>query len=232
MGCNGSPASVTVVIPVWDDYVRFLPEAVTSVRRDAPELPVVVVDNASTATLPDLQRVTVVRTARLTVGASRNLDIEQVETEYVLVLDADDKLLPGTLGFLASGLQADPSVSVCVTGILDAETGERYRLPKPFVPRLSRWPRTFAAFGCSGPSSLPRTATATISAPASSRTVPALRDDGVRALLLKGRSIAGWLYDEPAERPYLDCDLIVAPQHHDRAEAALRARLRQDARRR
>jgi glycosyltransferase involved in cell wall biosynthesis len=136
---------VTVVIPVWDDYVRFLPEAVTSVRRDAPELPVVVVDNASTATLPDLQRVTVVRTARLTVGASRNLDIEQVETEYVLVLDADDKLLPGTLGFLASGLQADPSVSVCVTGILDAETGERYRLPKPFVPRLSRWPRTFAA---------------------------------------------------------------------------------------
>jgi Uncharacterised nucleotidyltransferase len=53
--------------------------------------------------------------------------------------------------------------------------------------------------------------------------VPALRDDGVRALLLKGRSIAGWLYDEPAERRYLDCDLIVAPQHHDRAEAALRA---------
>ncbi len=39
----------------------------------------------------------------------------------------------------------------------------------------------------------------------------------VRAVLLKGPSIAGWLYDRGESRPYLDADLLVDP---DRFEAA------------
>ena len=38
---------VTVIIPVWDRYTEFLPDAVESVRRNAPEPPIVIVDNAS-----------------------------------------------------------------------------------------------------------------------------------------------------------------------------------------
>jgi glycosyltransferase involved in cell wall biosynthesis len=143
---QGSPTSITVVIPVWDDYVRFLPDAIRSVRRDAPETPIVIVDNASRQ-LVEIgdDHATVVRsTERLSVGAARNLGIEQVETEFVIVLDADDMLLPGTIEFLGSRIAADPTLSVCATSILDAETGTRHRTPRRFVPLFSRLRRSFA----------------------------------------------------------------------------------------
>lgn len=46
---------------------------------------------------------------------------------------------------------------------------------------------------------------------------------GVHALLLKGPSIACWLYDHATERPYFDCDLLVEPGDYDAAEAELRS---------
>src|SRR4051794_24110007 len=94
-------AAVTVVIPVWDAYVDFLPDAVESVRRNAREAPIVVVDNASSRAVPPVEGGEVVRSSRrLTEGAARNLGLEHVETEFVLFLDADDMLLDGTLQFL------------------------------------------------------------------------------------------------------------------------------------
>jgi Uncharacterised nucleotidyltransferase len=53
--------------------------------------------------------------------------------------------------------------------------------------------------------------------------VTALRDAGIRPLLLKGPSIAGWLYGEGAARPYGDSDLLVSPGSYGPAENALRA---------
>jgi hypothetical protein len=44
---------------------------------------------------------------------------------------------------------------------------------------------------------------------------------GVRALLLKGPSIARWLYAEGEPRDYLDCDVLVAPDDLQTAEEAL-----------
>jgi Uncharacterised nucleotidyltransferase len=44
---------------------------------------------------------------------------------------------------------------------------------------------------------------------------------GVRALLLKGRSISGWLYGEGDDRPQIDCDLLVAPSDLVSAERIL-----------
>ena len=44
---------------------------------------------------------------------------------------------------------------------------------------------------------------------------------GVRALLLKGRSISGWLYDEGDARPQIDCDLLIAPSDLATAEEIL-----------
>jgi putative nucleotidyltransferase-like protein len=40
----------------------------------------------------------------------------------------------------------------------------------------------------------------------------ALRAVDVRAVLLKGPSVAGWLYDAEEERRYVDIDLLVAPE--------------------
>ena len=140
---------MTVVIPVWDRYVRYLPEAVDSVAGDSPDVAIVVVDNASEVPVTTGPEVAVVRAPRrLSVGAARNLGLEQVTTKYVVVLDADDKLLPGTLEFLRSRLDADQSIAVCVTSILDGETGERHRFPLKSVSRVARWPRLFAFLGC------------------------------------------------------------------------------------
>jgi glycosyltransferase involved in cell wall biosynthesis len=135
---------VTVVIPVWDQYVRFLEEAVGSARANAPGARVIVVDNASTVPVPELDGVTTVRSSsRLSIGAARNLGIERVETPYVLSLDADDKLLPGALEFMVSELDTDPSLSVCAMSIMEPD-GRRHRTPRGFVSGLVRRPGLFA----------------------------------------------------------------------------------------
>ena len=43
----------------------------------------------------------------------------------------------------------------------------------------------------------------------------------VRAVLLKGPSIAGWLYDQGESRPYLDADLLVDPRQVEAAAEVL-----------
>jgi glycosyltransferase involved in cell wall biosynthesis len=142
---RGPGAAVTVVIPVWDDYVRYLGEAVESVRRSAPDVPIVLVDNASTTDVPELEGCELVRShQRLTVGAARNLGLEQVATEYVVFLDADDMLLDGALQHLHGRIAADPALSIAAMSILDGATGQRHRTPRPFVSRLAHRPRLFA----------------------------------------------------------------------------------------
>jgi glycosyltransferase involved in cell wall biosynthesis len=140
-----SDGGVTVVIPVWDNYVQFLPDAVESVRRNEADASIVLVNNASSTAIPVLEGCELVRSPRrVTVGAARDLGLEQVATEYVVFLDADDMLLEGALDILYRQIAADPSVSISATSIFDEETGERHRAPRRFVPRLARWPRAFA----------------------------------------------------------------------------------------
>jgi glycosyltransferase involved in cell wall biosynthesis len=142
---NGPGTAVTVVIPVWDDYVEFLGEAVESVRRNSPQAPIVVVDNASSTRVPQIEGCEVVHSSeRLTEGAARNLGLERVATEYVVFLDADDMLLDGMLEPLQQRLAADARLAVSASSILDGATGQRHRTPRRFVPRLARWPRLFA----------------------------------------------------------------------------------------
>ena len=138
---------VTVVIPVWDQYVRFLPEAVDSVRRDDPHVPIVVVDNASTTHVPDLEGTVVIRLPRrVSIGSARNRGIERVESRYIVVLDADDMLLPGSLEALATALDGDPAASAHARSIIEGESGNRHRTPRRFAPALARLRRAFAFF--------------------------------------------------------------------------------------
>jgi glycosyltransferase involved in cell wall biosynthesis len=139
------PARVTVVVPVWNGYVKFLADAVESVRRNAPQAPIVVVDNASSTPVPELEACEVVRSPRrLSAGAARNLGLERVATEYVVFLDADDMLLEGTLEYLHGRIAADAGLALFATSILDGGTGERHPMPRHFVMRLVRWSRVFA----------------------------------------------------------------------------------------
>ena len=139
--------AATVVIPVWGPrYVASLARAITSVRAQDADVPIIVADNASEVEVPEAPGTIVVRSRRrLSVGEARNLGLERVETEYVVILDADDELIPGALASLRAGIDADPSIAVYAMSLLDAETGARHRTPRRFVPALTRVRRLFAA---------------------------------------------------------------------------------------
>jgi glycosyltransferase involved in cell wall biosynthesis len=137
---------VTVVIVAWDDYVPLVPEALKSVNEAATgEVPVVVVDNASEHPLPELPDVRTTRLAqRVSVGAARTVGLQQVRTPYVIALDADDLMLPGTIDFLVSRLEANSGAAACSTALLEEDTGARHRTPRRFASRLTQHSRLFA----------------------------------------------------------------------------------------
>ncbi len=51
--------------------------------------------------------------------------------------------------------------------------------------------------------------------------VAELHARGVQPILLKGPTFSRWLYDKDESRPYIDTDLLVAPEHQDAATQAL-----------
>lgn len=143
---GGGPAPVAVVIPVWDDYVRFLPEAVASVVCQGQASEVIVVDNASAVAVPALEATRVIRSERrLSTGAARNHGLAAVSAPLVVFLDADDVMLPGSLAALAGGIRSRPGAAAFVMAILDGDTGRRHRSPRPLARRLAGRPRLFAA---------------------------------------------------------------------------------------
>lgn len=139
------------VIPVWDDFVALLPEAVESLRTDADEAwEIVVVDNCSDVEVPSLAGTTVLRTPRrMTIGGARNWALRQVETDLFMFWDADDRVLPGTLGLLRTTLAANPGAvaAVCSWRAWDADSGRTsdWGFPKPWAVRIARWPSLLAA---------------------------------------------------------------------------------------
>jgi glycosyltransferase involved in cell wall biosynthesis len=106
---------------------------------------IVIVDNASTVAVPQLEGTTVVRTpARLSAGEARNRGLGQVETEFVMFLDADDELLPGALETVRREISSDPRLAVFAMSLLEPDTGRRHRFPYRFAFPLTRFPRAFA----------------------------------------------------------------------------------------
>lgn len=105
---------LTVVIPVWDRYVAFLADALTSIEGQRDEVPmlVLVLDNASLRPLPSLPPdVHVHRLAeRVSVGAARNAALDRVITPYVAFADADDVFPPGYFAFAVERLLASAAI--------------------------------------------------------------------------------------------------------------------------
>lgn len=136
----------TVVIPVWDRYASLrMREAVDSIGSQDRPVHIVVVDNASTAPLPELADVSVVRSPqRLTLGAARNRGLADVHTPYVIFWDADDVMEPGTLAFLEDELGRDPRLVAFGAAIIEEPSGLRHRWPRQWITRLIRHRKLFA----------------------------------------------------------------------------------------
>lgn len=133
-------SNVSVVIPVWDAYAgEQLLEAVRSVRAQNIGAELVIVDNASNPPVPAVEGARLVRLPdRVSTGAARNAALPHLETAYVVFLDADDVLLPGALSALVEGIRGTPGMSSCAMSIVDAATGERFRMPRRFAGGLAR----------------------------------------------------------------------------------------------
>jgi glycosyltransferase involved in cell wall biosynthesis len=141
----GTPLT-TVVIPAWDRYVGpRMSEAIESVRAQDRPVRLLVVDNASIEPLPSLREGELLRTpTRLTLGAARNVGLEQVDTPYVMLWDADDLMEPGTLRFLEEQLANEPALVAFGAGIIEDPYGVRHRWPRPWIKHLIGHPRLFA----------------------------------------------------------------------------------------
>lgn len=158
----GSPATASadfsVVIPCWGPrYVGALPEAVASIRAQAPQAPIIVVDNCSEQPLPDLAGAEIVRLQRrLTVGAARNAGLARVRTPFVVVADADDLVIDGALEPLAEVLRSELGTVAAVGAVI--EDGSRphplpratARLVAPIPPLLAFMHAAWAQFPIQG----------------------------------------------------------------------------------
>jgi glycosyltransferase involved in cell wall biosynthesis len=143
------PREITIVVPVWDDYVRYLDTCVASLRAQTPTPKIIIVDNASATPVPEPPGTTVMRLAeRLPVGDARNAALERVDTELVMFCDADDELAEGALQALYDTLRAEPGLGFAGGGIakLPADGGpaEPIDWPPPYVRRLARHRRLLA----------------------------------------------------------------------------------------
>jgi cellulose synthase/poly-beta-1,6-N-acetylglucosamine synthase-like glycosyltransferase len=153
VGGAGAVNDLSVVVPLWDDYVAYLPDCLTAVRAQNVDAHIIVVDNASTIPVPSQDfDVTVVKTERRhSAGAARNTGLRAVDTEFVSFVDADDTVLPGTWSFLLDRMRRDPTVVAAAAQLwwFDPLTGEERPAasPRPHVYRYLRGRRkTFCLY--------------------------------------------------------------------------------------
>jgi glycosyltransferase involved in cell wall biosynthesis len=110
-GGTGAAPLVSVVIPCWNQ-AHYLGEAIESVLAQThPLLELVVVDDGSgdnssevAARFPGVRRV---RQPNMGVAAARNRGLAESAGEYVVFLDADDRLLPRALEVGVGRLDAE-----------------------------------------------------------------------------------------------------------------------------
>lgn len=110
--------TVGLIVPCYR-HGMFLPDCIDSIKKQTmPATAIVVVDDASDdeetrAALADLDRDPDVRILRQPTNsgpsAARNRALAELDTSYVLPLDADDKLVPDALERMVAQLEAAPS---------------------------------------------------------------------------------------------------------------------------
>jgi len=111
---SGSPGLVSVVIPCFRQ-AHFLADAIESVLRQTyPRFEVLVVNDGSpddTAAVAARYEVGYFEQAHAGLAAARNAGLERCRGEFVVFLDADDRLLPDALRINRARLDADPALA-------------------------------------------------------------------------------------------------------------------------
>ena len=124
--------TVDVVVPNYN-YGRFLVECVRSVlEQDGPQVRVLIIDNASTDDSAAIARrlrdedprvSVILREQNLGPHASFNEGIDWAESEYFLMLFADDLLMPGALKRAVRVMDRDPSIAFSCGAAVQVKPG-------------------------------------------------------------------------------------------------------------
>ncbi len=111
---------VSVVIPSYN-YAKYLPECIDSVLAEKPDEVIVIddgsKDNTPEVIVPYLDRVRYIRQENAGVAASRNNGIAAANYDFILCLDADDKVAPGMIKHCVDALKKDRGLGVAYTGL-------------------------------------------------------------------------------------------------------------------
>ena len=137
---------ISVVIPAYN-YARLLPRALDSVlAQGAEDVELIVVNDGSSDHTGDVladyatrhPRLRVIHQANAGAAAARNRGIGLARGSHVLLLDADDELLPNALATLRKLVAAHPRAGMFLGAQLSvySDGRERLRLPSP-VPVAS-----------------------------------------------------------------------------------------------
>jgi glycosyltransferase involved in cell wall biosynthesis len=118
--------AVSIVIPAYN-AAAFLPETLGSCfAQTSPAAEIVVVDDGSTDSTPELEsryqgRVRWLRQDNAGVSAARNRGAAHCQGDWFLFLDADDRLLPDALEKLISAMNGAVSCPGVVYGMIEEE---------------------------------------------------------------------------------------------------------------
>ncbi|MGN6201494.1 MAG: glycosyltransferase [Solirubrobacterales bacterium] len=133
---------VSVVIPCFRQ-AHFLPEAIESVlAQEHGAIEVIVVDDGSPDNVGEVAArypgVKCLRQANGGLAAARNAGLEKATGEFVLFLDADDRLLPEAVSRGLEELRADPEAMMAAgTWRLIGEAGEALPADPPRQPPVA-----------------------------------------------------------------------------------------------
>jgi glycosyltransferase involved in cell wall biosynthesis len=140
-----APPLISVVVPCYN-HGQFLREAVASATRSSHPTEIIIVDDGSSDDTPEIASA-LLETPRVDVrylrqsnegpSGARNSGLRVARGEYLVFLDADDRLTPDGLDIGAAALAAHPESAYvfgrCVT--MDADGSV---LPMPAEPRIAR----------------------------------------------------------------------------------------------
>ena len=122
--------SVSVIIPTYN-RIRTLPRALDSViAQTRPVDEIIVVDDGSSDSTDELvhehyPEVTLLRQPNMGVSAARNLGIEQATSDWIALLDSDDRWLPTRLESQLKLIELHPGHRLCHTEEIWIRDGKR-----------------------------------------------------------------------------------------------------------
>jgi len=134
---EGARPLVSVVIPCYNQ-ARFLRAAVTSATARLARVQIIVVDDGSTDDTASLARgldVTLVRQRNRGLAGARNRGLQAATGEFVIFLDADDRLLGGAIDTGVRALAANPACAMAYGRcVMSGPDGELW--PTPEIPMV------------------------------------------------------------------------------------------------